>query len=317
MRLTVRRFEITTRDGLILRGEAFGDRNSKATPVVCLPGLTRSSRDFHMLAERLSQDETNPRFVMTLNSRGRGPSDYDTNPQNYNVLTEAKDTIDTLVAAGISKASFIGTSRGGLLTLAIAVMKPTLIAGTVLNDIGPEIDATGIARIKTYMTRTAPVKTWEDAVSFVKTANAHTFTDLSEGDWSRLAQMTFRDEGGAPANDFDIQIIKGLEGIDLSDTAINLWPHFLALSHRPLLVVRGENSDILPKAVAQRMIERHPDSQLLEVKGQGHAPLLIFDEINEQIASCLQEVDNKYSASVPRAAPAWLSDEETIFLDHA
>ncbi|WP_319485577.1 alpha/beta hydrolase [uncultured Cohaesibacter sp.] len=315
MQQIVRRFEVTTSDGLTLRGEAFGDHTARGLPVVCLPGLARTSRDFHQLAERLTSDPDHPRLVLTLNSRGRGPSDYDKDPRNYDVMTEARDVIDTLVAAGLPEAAFIGTSRGGLLMLAIAAMRPTLIAAAVFNDIGPVIDAMGVARIKTYLTRSEPVRTWDDAVEFVKTANAHHFTTLSERDWERVAQMTFRDENGLPVSDFDPYIIKALEGVDVSETTINLWPQFLALSHCPTLVLRGDLSDILPLSVAREMTRRHPDCELVEIKGHGHAPLMIFDEVNDPIAAFLARVDARRTADAPKASPEWLPKDEIVYLD--
>nr|WP_320141726.1 alpha/beta hydrolase [uncultured Cohaesibacter sp.] len=314
MQQTFKPFEITTRDGLVLRGETFGDRASKATPLLCLPGLTRTSRDFHPLAERLSNDPDHPRFVMALNSRGRGPSDYDEHPENYNVITEARDAIDAITAAGLSEVIILGTSRGGLQILAIAAIQPNLIAGAIFNDIGPILDATGIARIKTYLTRSEPVKTWKDAVAYVKTANHKHFIGLTEEDWERMARMTFRDEAGLPKSDFDPHIAKALEGIDLSETKVDLWPQFMALSHCPTLVLRGETSDILAASTAAEMVGRHPDCQLFEAKGHGHAPLLFFDSINDRIDAFLQEVDKKRQARLPQTDPAWLSEDEILYL---
>ncbi|SFO81053.1 Pimeloyl-ACP methyl ester carboxylesterase [Cohaesibacter marisflavi] len=314
MQPTVKHFEITARDGLVLRGEAFGDSANKATPLLCLPGLTRTSRDFHPLAERLATDPDHPRFVLTLNSRGRGSSDYDKNPENYNVITEARDAIDAITAAGLHEVIILGTSRGGLLMLAIAAIQPNLIAGAIFNDIGPILDATGIARIKTYLTRSEPVKTWEDAVAYVKTANHKHFFGLAEEDWERMARMTFRDEGGVPKSDFDPYIAKALESIDLSETKIDLWPQFMALSHCPTLVLRGETSDILAATTAKEMVNRHPDCQLFEAKGHGHAPLLFVDSINDRIDAFLQEVDSKRQARLPQTDPAWLSEDEITYI---
>ena len=236
-------------------------------------------------------------------------------PENYNVLTEAKDVIDVMAAAGIPEAIFIGSSRGGLLTLAVAAMQPNLIAGVVFNDIGPVIDTMGIARIKTYLTRSEPVKDWEDAVNFVKTANHKHFTNLSEQDWRHVAQMTFLDDEGKPKSDFDPFIAKALESIDLSDATIDLWHHFMALSHCPVLVLRGETSDILSADTVTQMVKRHPDCQSFEVKEQGHAPLLFFDAINDRIAAFLKETEQKHKARLPQTSPAWLTEDEITYID--
>ncbi|WP_319533585.1 alpha/beta fold hydrolase [uncultured Cohaesibacter sp.] len=315
MKYQVRRFEITTFDGLVLRGEVFGDRSWGATPVLCLPGLTRSSRDFHPLAERLAGDPDNPRFVMILNSRGRGPSDYDKKPENYTVITEANDAIHALTAAGLEKAIFIGTSRGGLLTMAIAALRPNIIAGAVLNDIGPVIDGTGIARIKSYLTMSKPVNNWEDALSYMKTANFNQFTNLSDEQWDLFTQMTFREEKGKPMPDYDKAISDSLSSVDLNQPLPTAWPQFMALSHCPVMVIRGENSDILAEETVAEMLERHPDCQHLIVKEQGHAPLFIFDELNDPIVAFALETDTKIRAKDVSADPAFLDEEDIVYLE--
>jgi len=316
MQPIVRRFEITAGDGLILRGEVFGDRLWESTPVLCLPGLTRNSRDFHPLAERLASDPDNPRFVMILNSRGRGPSDYDKNPENYNILVEANDALHALAAAGLHEAIFIGTSRGGLLTMAIAALRPTAIAAAVMNDIGPVIDVTGLARIKTYLNRAKPVEDWDDAISFVKIANSGQFGALSEENWQQMAQMTFRDDDGKPVRDYDIAIAKAMNDVDLSIPLPDAWPQFLAMSHAPVLVLRGAHSDILKAETVRQMVARHPDCQAHEVPGQGHAPLFVKDELNDLVATFLAEVDTKRAERTPCANPAFQTESEITYLEH-
>lgn len=313
---TVRRFEVTASDGLILRGEVFGDRLARGTPVLCLPGLTRNSRDFHPLAERLASDPENPRFVMILNSRGRGPSDYDKNPDNYSILVEANDALHALAAAGLHEAIFIGTSRGGLLTMAIAALRPNAIAGAVMNDIGPVIDVMGLSRIKTYLNRAKPVEDWDDAVAFAKIANSGQFDALSEENWQQMAQMTFRDEKGKPARDYDIAIAKAMNDVDLSIPLPDAWPQFLAMSHAPVLVLRGEHSDILKDETAREMVARHPDCQYHEVPGQGHAPLFVKEELNNCVAAFLAEVDAKRAAIAPCAEPSFQEEADITYLVH-
>ena len=312
----VRRFEITATDGLILRGEVFGDRLSKGTPVLCLPGLTRNSRDFHPLAERLATDPDNPRFVMILNSRGRGPSDYDKHPENYNILTEANDAIHALAAAGLEEAIFIGTSRGGLLTMAIAALRPNVIAGAVLNDIGAVIDVMGLSRIKTYLTKASPIDDWSDAVSFMKIAHFGQFDALSDENWKQMAHMTYKDEKGKPVKDYDTAIAKALEAVDLSVSIPDTWAQFMAMSHCPVLVLRGEHSDILRADIAEEMTKRHPDCQYFEVPGQGHAPLFVVEALNDRVASFLADVDAKREAETVSASPAFLDDAEISYLHH-
>lgn len=301
--LNVHHFEFTATDGLNLRGEIFGDRLSKNLPVFCLPGLTRNAKDFHPLAERLARDPDNPRLVLILNSRGRGTSDYDSNAANYDILTEANDALHALAAAGLEEAIFIGTSRGGLLTMAIAALRPGVIAGAVLNDIGPVINAQGLARIKTYLSKAKPVTSWDDAITYIKEANFGMFPALSEEQWQAFAHMTFKEENGKPVRDFDIAIAKAIDAVDLSQPLPDAWPQFLAMSHAPVLVLRGEKSDILARETAKAMTKRHPDCKLIEVEGQGHAPMFLVDSLNEQIAQELAKMDKKHAQRLARAEP--------------
>ena len=142
---------VTAQDGLRLHVRGYGPRTATALPLVCLPGLARTGADFETLAARLASDPDRPRRVIALDSRGRGRSDYDRDPANYSLAVELADLIAALTALDIARAVFVGTSRGGLLTILLAVARPTAIAGCVLNDIGPVIDLEGLIRIKSYV----------------------------------------------------------------------------------------------------------------------------------------------------------------------
>ncbi|TMK19105.1 MAG: alpha/beta hydrolase, partial [Alphaproteobacteria bacterium] len=128
---------VSAQDGLRLHVRAHGARTDRALPVVCLPGLARTTADFDTLAVALASDRERPRRVLALDYRGRGKSDYDRKPANYNLQVELADVLAVLTALGIGRAAFVGTSRGGILTMLLAVARPTAIAGCVLNDIGP------------------------------------------------------------------------------------------------------------------------------------------------------------------------------------
>ena len=142
---------ITAPDGLRLHAQCYGQRSSAATPVVCLPGLARTAADFEALASALTHDSLPPRRVIALDSRGRGRSGYDRNPANYSLPVELADVLAVITALEALPAIFIGTSRGGILTMLLAAVRPTAIAAAVLNDIGPVLEPQGLMRIKSYI----------------------------------------------------------------------------------------------------------------------------------------------------------------------
>ncbi len=134
-----------------MHARIYGETNSAHWPVVCLPGLTRNARDFHELAHHLSARAVVPRKVVAFDYRGRGQSAYDPDITHYNVGVEAGDILAGLVALGIEGAAFIGTSRGGLIIHVIAAMRPEALKAVVLNDIGPVLEAGGLAHIRSYL----------------------------------------------------------------------------------------------------------------------------------------------------------------------
>ena len=144
-------------DGLKLHVRAYGSSIAGGLPVVCLPGLARTAADFEALATALAAHREHPRRVLAIDYRGRGRSEYDRNADNYTLATELADLLATLTALGVGRAVFVGTSRGGILTMLLSVAQPTAIAGAVLNDIGPVIDAKGLVRIKSYAGKMLPV----------------------------------------------------------------------------------------------------------------------------------------------------------------
>ena len=135
-------------DGLRLHARVYGERAEDRLPVVCLPGLARTATDFHALASALASDGTRPRRVIALDYRGRGQSEYDRNPANYAFHVELADVLAAITALDAVPAVFVGTSRGGILSMLLATARPTAMAGTVLNDIGPVIEPKGLMRIK-------------------------------------------------------------------------------------------------------------------------------------------------------------------------
>ncbi|MDX2157374.1 MAG: alpha/beta hydrolase [Hyphomicrobiaceae bacterium] len=263
----------SSQDGLRLYARHYPAPPSRRRPVLCLAGLTRNSRDFHFLASFLS-DPANPmaRDVVTLDYRGRGRSQHDPNWRNYSLQMELTDALDLLTVLGLSDVAVVGTSRGGLVAMIMACLRPTAIGAVVLNDIGPVIEREGLVRIIAYAGRMPLPPTWEDATQLVREINARWFPAVPDEHWAELARQWFNDEHGRPAFGWDKALAQSLSVLD--GPIPELWPQFQALSRVPAMAIRGELSDILSEQTLREMSLRHPNLVALTVKEQGHAPLL-------------------------------------------
>jgi len=281
---------VTAQDGLRLHVEVYGPRAATSIPVVCLPGLTRTGADFEPLAGALAADES-PRCVIALDYRGRGRSDYDHDTRNYSLAVELSDLLAVLTALGVGPAIFVGTSRGGILAMLLAVARPGAIAGVVLNDIGPVIETLGLARIKSYVGKLPPPKTYDDAVEIVRGLFETQFPNLSAADWRAFARRTFKEEDGRLVPQYDVKLARTLDSVDLRRPLPPLWKQFDALARVPLMVIRGANSDVLSTATVSAMAARRRDLEILEVPNQGHAPLLAEDETIRRIRSFLAVIE--------------------------
>jgi pimeloyl-ACP methyl ester carboxylesterase len=276
---------VTAQDGLKLHVRSYGPRNAAALPVICLPGLARTGTDFEALATALAGDAKAPRRVFAMDSRGRGRSDYDRNPANYNLQVELADLLAVLVALAIARAVFVGTSRGGILTMLLATVRPTVIAGCVLNDIGPVIDPKGLMRIKSYVGRLPRPASFHEAADILRRLFGGQFSKLSDDDWVAFARRTFTEAGGRIVPDYDVKLGTNLKGINPDRPLPALWKEFDALARVPVMVIRGGNSDILSAATVEAMRGRRSSLDVVEVPDQGHAPLLEGTEIIGRIAS--------------------------------
>jgi pimeloyl-ACP methyl ester carboxylesterase len=280
-------------DGLTLHLRDYGQQVpgvQARLPVICLPGLTRNSRDFHQLAMILSQDSIAPRRVIALDYRGRGLSDRDDNKANYNLCVEAQDVLTACRHLGIDKAIFIGTSRGGLILHFLIEMRPDLIAAVVLNDIGPQIEAEGLIQIRDDLNGAAGPKDWGDAAAMLKARHAARFPALANRDWEEIAVAIYREIDGSPVADADPAIALQLTSIDFGKPLPTLWPQYDAFSSCPLMVVRGENSALLSEAAVSAMAERHRDLNVVSAPGQGHPPLLHIEPVLQRIRTFLADL---------------------------
>lgn len=277
MPLSYRELFYTSQDGLKLYARDYGDRTAPGTPVICLPGLTRNSKDFEPLAEHLSAN----RRVICPDLRGRGRSEYCDNWADYTPMHEMMDTLDLMGAAGVGQAVFVGTSRGGLIIMALAAFRPNVIKAAILNDIGPEVEPKGIARIAGYVGVMETPQTWDEAAVKLRMMNEREFPNLSADEWRIFARRTFAEEHGAPRMDYDTKIGTAMrKGMEAAKGEIpTLWPQFKSLSQMPLLAVRGENSDILTAEIMVRMAEANPAMKSVVAKDRGHAPFLDEPEV--------------------------------------
>ena len=281
----------TSSDGLKLYARDYWPEDAAGAvgrlPVVCLPGLTRNTRDFHPLAVLLSRDTMMPRRVIALDSRGRGNSAWDENKTNYNLAIEAGDVIAACAALGIERAIFIGTSRGGLILHLIAMTRPDLLEAVILNDIGPVIEAEGLARIRDYLNSGRRPVDWYEANAMLKEIHSAAFTALGDQDWREMAHALYRDVDGKPVADFDPAIAEALKSVDFTQPLPDLWVQFESLNRLPLMLIRGENSSLLSKETANEMARRHPGLVLHTAPEQGHAPLLHMGSIPAAIQDFL------------------------------
>jgi pimeloyl-ACP methyl ester carboxylesterase len=257
-----------SQDGLGLYFRDYGDPASPRTPVLCLAGLTRNSKDFHLLARQLCGE----RRVLAPDYRGRGRSARDPDWRHYRPETYLADVIDLLTVAGVHRVVAMGTSLGGLLAMALAAYRPTLLAGVVLNDVGPEIASQGQQRILGYIGTDRPKRDWESAIAELK-GMFPTLSLDTPAKWRRMADATYRrGDDGLLHFDWDVALARGLQGGRAKTP--DLWALFRALGSRPVLAIRGALSDVLSEATFARMSEVKPDLQRVVVPDVGHVPSL-------------------------------------------
>ena len=281
----------TSTDGLKLYGRhyaAVGGAGGRR-PVLCLPGLTRNSRDFHDVAIALSGASEVARDVYTLDSRGRGGSAYDTEWKHYSVPVETGDALDFLTSLDVHGAAVIGTSRGGILAMMMAAARPSAIGAAILNDVGPVIDRNGLARIMAYVGRVPVPADWAEAARMTLDMSREQFPLLTLADADVLARQWFNEVNGKPVPAYDAAIAKSL--VLPKGPMPELWKQFGALNHVPVLVLRGGTSDLLSAEHVAEMGRRHPNLTAHTVPNEGHAPLLRDAATQAVIQSFLERTD--------------------------
>lgn len=261
-------------EGIRLHARDYAPRDPIAAegrpPIICLPGLTRNARDFDMLAARLSAEWR----VLVVNLRGRGESGYAKDPMSYVPLVYVQDVEKLLGEIGCTRYVAIGTSLGGIVTMLLAGAARETLAGAVLNDVGPDIDPAGLARIRSYVGKSNTWPTWMHAARAVADGNADAYPHYQIGDWLTMAKRLYRlNASGRIVLDYDMKIAEPFR-LPGNEAGPDMWRALDRLAGVPLLIMRGALSDILPQQVAERMVAALPGSDLVTVPGVGHAPTL-------------------------------------------
>jgi pimeloyl-ACP methyl ester carboxylesterase len=287
LRLHVREHPVCEHGG----GRAQPRSGGTGLPVVCLPGLSRTTEDFDALAAALAADPAVPRRVLALDYRGRGLSDYDRDPKNYTLPVELADVIAVLDACNAMPAVIVGTSRGGLLAMLLAAVRPDTIAGAVLNDIGPVIEPRGLMRIKDYVGKLPQPASFEEGAEILRGIADGQFPNLTTADWIAAAKRAWRETDGRLVLTYDTALAHNFATVAVDQPLPTMWPQFEALAQKPLMIVRGANSDILSAETVEAMAARAPAMEVLVVPDQGHAPLLAEPEVIARIAQFAEKCD--------------------------
>lgn len=273
-------------DGLRLHFRDYPGDSDKA-PVLCVPGLTRNARDFEGVAERLA----GKRRVIAVDLRGRGESDYAPDPYSYVPPVYLQDLGVLIAEHCVGPVVLFGTSLGGLMAMLLSLTARQTLAGVLLNDVGPVLGETGMARIRSYVGQESRFHSWDEAARRIAANHEGAFPDYRPADWLVWAHRMCREADGAIRFDYDMAIAEPFK-LPPPEPAFDLWPAFETLQGLPSLLVRGENSDVLEAETASEMVRRLPTMERVTLPRIGHAPTLEEPEAVAAIDRLLQLVDN-------------------------
>ncbi|MGR6327525.1 alpha/beta fold hydrolase [Sphingomonas sp. XXL09] len=271
-------------DGLKLHYRDYPGDAAKP-PILCFPGLTRNARDYDALATRLAGAWR----VLAVDFRGRGRSEYAKDPMSYVPQTYVADVQALLAEQGIDRFVAIGTSLGGIVTMLLAAAGAN-IAAALINDVGPEIDPAGLARIRGYVGKGGSCPTWMHAARSVWDSNADVYPDWQIEDWLAMAKRLYRlTSSGRIVPDYDLKIAEPFRAPG-NEAPPDLWAALAHLRDVPTLLVRGERSDVLAASVAERMAAALDRAELVTLPGIGHAPTLGEEGLRQPIDRLLNQV---------------------------
>ena len=269
--------QFTTSDGLNL----FYTDDGAGLPLLCLPGLTRTTQDFGYVTPHLP-----PCRLIKMDYRGRGQSDFDPNWHNYTLPIEIRDVMELMDHLSLNSTAILGTSRGGLNAMGLAAAAPDRLLGAALNDVGPELDPAGLGGIMIYLGRRPAAQTHAEAASALPFV-LKGFVDVPAERWLQEAQIHFiQTEDG-----LDITYDPKLrDAVEAGGEVPDLWPFFDALAGKPTCLIRGAGSDLLSPETAQKMQARRPDMIFAEVPGRGHVPFLDEPEAIAALTAWMEQM---------------------------
>lgn len=256
-------------DGLRLHYRDYAGRDDRPA-ILCLHGLTRNARDWEDVADRLAGQWR----LIVPEMRGRGESGYARDPMTYVPLVYLQDVEALLNQLELPQVVAFGTSLGGILTMLLAATDRDRIAAAMLNDVGPELDPVGLGRIRGYVGKQVSHPTWMHAARAVAEANSDVYPGYEVQDWLHMAKRLHRlNSAGRIILDYDMKIAEPFR-VPGNEAGPDMWRAYEALAGKPVAIVRGELSDILPAQVAAAMAARVDTAELTTVDQVGHAPTL-------------------------------------------
>ncbi|QUS54295.1 alpha/beta fold hydrolase [Pseudovibrio brasiliensis] len=271
------RFTWKASDGLALSANIWEPDNRRAPTVLCLPGLTRNTRDFFHLANFLQE---NGLRVIAMDYRGRGHSDHSEDYESYSLEQEADDIDRGIEALGLTKFALVGTSRGGLHSFSMAQRHPERLLSVVINDIGPVIEPPALDDIVTAVGTVMSQPSMKIAAERLASIHGTTFTAMSEADWITFANQLYTPFSEGVTLRYDKRLGDTIRGEHKAAPEEDLWPSFNAMKPIPHLLLHGENSRLLSTNTVEMMQQKHEHMELLTVPNQGHAPLL-WDNLSQ------------------------------------
>jgi pimeloyl-ACP methyl ester carboxylesterase len=237
--------------------------------LVCVHGLTRTARDFDAVARALCGQLR----VVCPDVAGRGDSDPLPDPSLYGVPQYLADMVTLIARLDVETVSWLGTSMGGLIGMALAAQAGTPVKRLMLNDVGPLVTRASLERIASYVGKAPPFKSVDEAERYIRSISMP-FGPHSDAQWRFLTETWLRrnDDGSWRAH-YDPRLAEPFQ----ADKDLELWPLYDAV-RCPTLVLRGELSDLLTRETAAEMTRRGPRAKVVEIRGVGHAPTLLHPE---------------------------------------